>query len=56
MESAGRANARETGVTVIGIRLSLYPTATAEEWGRELEYQVESWPGAIAGGRLGVGV
>lgn len=43
-------------VRVIGIGLSLYPIAKAEEWGRELGYQVESWSGGIAGGRLGVGV
>lgn len=66
MKSAGRANARETrllkvannvgkALTVIGIGLSLYPIATAEEWGNELGYQVESWSGAIAGGRLGIG-
>lgn len=67
MKSAGQASARETNrlklaikvsktVTAIAICLSINSIATAVDWVRALQYQLESWSGAIAGGSLGTEV
>lgn len=67
MKSAGQASARETNrlklaikvsktVTAIAIFLSINSIATAVDWVRALQYQLESWSGAIAGGSLGIEV
>lgn len=64
ISGAGRANSNVTATIsntafaskcVIGITivLSIYSIITAQDWQTDLEKQIISWSGAIAGGKLG---